>query len=67
MGILDSLSDLLGGLIGGSPSSSPTNGAIDYGKQKNDGSHDHRHNKGDDRTPAQKEGDKKKGKNENDK
>jgi hypothetical protein len=34
--------------------------AISYGKQKNDGSHDHRTNKGTDRTPAQKEGDKKK-------
>lgn len=34
-------------------------GVIDYGGQKNKGGHDHRTNKGDDRTPAQKEGDKK--------
>jgi len=33
-------------------------GFIDYGKNKSDGSHDHRTNKGNDRTPAQKEGDK---------
>lgn len=32
--------------------------AIDYGKNKNDGSHDHRTNKGNDRTPAQQKGDK---------
>lgn len=32
-------------------------GVIDYGGQKNDGSHDHRTNKGDDRTPAQQTGD----------
>ncbi len=31
---------------------------LDYGLQKKDGSHDHRSNKGDDRTPAQKEADK---------
>lgn len=37
-----------------------TNGIIDYGKNKSDGSHDHRENKGNDRTPAQKEGDAKK-------
>lgn len=35
-------------------------GAIDYGQQKKDGSHDHRYNKGNDRTSSQKEGDKKK-------
>lgn len=34
-------------------------GVIDYGKNKGDGDHDHRGNKGGDRTPAQKEGDKK--------
>lgn len=32
---------------------------IKYGLQKDDGSHDHRYNSGDDRTPAQKEGDDK--------
>jgi hypothetical protein len=34
-------------------------GAIAYGKQKKDGSHDHRKNTGNDRTPAQKDADKK--------
>ena len=62
MGILDSLSNILGGLSGGVQSDRLTSGAIDYGKQKKDGSHDHRYNKGKDRTQAQKEGDKKKGK-----
>jgi hypothetical protein len=32
-------------------------GVISYGGQKKDGSHDHRYNKGDDRTTAQKQGD----------
>lgn len=41
-----------------------TKGVIDYGKQKKDGSHDHRFNIGEDRTPAQKAGDKKHGKTE---
>ncbi|WP_419783759.1 hypothetical protein [Maridesulfovibrio sp.] len=35
-------------------------GVLPYGKDKKDGSHDHRGNKGEDRTRAQKEGDKKK-------
>lgn len=35
-------------------------GLIDYGKSKSDGSHDHRTNKGKDRTPSQKEADKQK-------
>ena len=34
-------------------------GAIPGGQQKQDGTHDHRTNTGGDRTPAQKEGDKK--------
>lgn len=33
-------------------------GFVPYGGQKKDGSHDHRYNKGSDRTPAQKEGDR---------
>ena len=37
-------------------------GAIPYGKAKKDGSHDHRSNSGNDRTPAQKAGDLKKSK-----
>lgn len=32
---------------------------IQGGNQKKDGSHDHRTNKGNDRTPAQKQGDQK--------
>lgn len=34
-------------------------GAIEGGKQKKDGGHDHRTNSGKDRTPSQKEGDEK--------
>lgn len=34
-----------------------TFGLIDYGKSKKDGSHDHRTNRGEDRTPSQKKGD----------
>lgn len=34
-------------------------GIIDYGGTKKDGGHDHRTNKGDDRTPSQKKGDEK--------
>lgn len=34
-------------------------GAIPYGRQKRDGTHDHRTNRGQDRTPAQKHGDAK--------
>jgi hypothetical protein len=45
------------------PSSSTNRGSvmglIDNGRNKNTGGHDHRTNKGDDRTPAQKHGDKK--------
>ncbi len=53
MGIFDKL-------FGNNSKPSPqTSGVIDYGKQKNDGSHDHRYDTGNDRTPAQKEGDKK--------
>jgi hypothetical protein len=32
---------------------------IGYGLQKEDDSHDHRYNQGEDRTPAQKDGDSK--------
>ena len=34
-------------------------GLIPYGKNKKDGTHDHRGSKGGDRTPSQKTGDKK--------
>lgn len=37
-------------------------GIVDYGSQKKNGGHDHRFNKGNDRTPAQKAGDQKLGK-----
>jgi hypothetical protein len=45
-------------------SSSTTNrgalkGLIESGRNKNTGGHDHRTNRGNDRTPAQKHGDKK--------
>lgn len=42
-----------------SNSNTSTHGAIPGGRQKNDGGHDHRTNAGNDRTPAQREGDKK--------
>ena len=45
-------------LAAASKNPSSVNSAIAGGKQKQDGSHDHRTNKGKDRTPAQKEGDK---------
>lgn len=35
-------------------------GIIEEGRNKNTGGHDHRTNKGDDRTPAQKKADKEK-------
>lgn len=40
-----------------------TRRVIDYGGNCNDGSHDHRTNRGDDRTPAQKNGDRRRRKN----
>lgn len=51
MSIFDKLLDNL--------SNSSQRGVIDYGKQKDGGGHDHRTNKGKDRTPAQTTGDKK--------
>jgi hypothetical protein len=51
-------------LFGKKPSGFPVHGVVDYGNQKKDGSHDHRFNCGDDRTPAQKDGDKKKTKSD---
>lgn len=54
MGILDSLLDGLKKSVGTS------SGVIPYGKNKKDDSHDHRTNTGSDRTPSQKDGDKKK-------
>jgi hypothetical protein len=39
-------------------SDSLKSGIIESGRNKNEGGHDHRTNKGKDRTPSQKEGDK---------
>lgn len=50
MGLFDFLNN--------SNADSTRRGAISGGKQKKDGSHDHRTNTGNDRTPAQKEADK---------
>ena len=36
-----------------------SSGLLPYGRNKSDGSHDHRSNRGGDRTPAQREGDRK--------
>lgn len=58
MGLFDSLIDIANSVVSNS-SSNRTSGFIDYGSQKNDGSHDHRYNRGEDRTRAQKGGDKK--------
>tara|TARA_R100000322_G_scaffold39015_1_gene24370 strand:+ start:413 stop:592 length:180 start_codon:yes stop_codon:yes gene_type:complete len=54
MGFLDKV------LGGGSGKGSANKGIIDYGEAKKDGSHDHRYNKGPDRTTAQKAADSKK-------
>lgn len=47
-------------LFGSDKNPSTLRGFIDYGMPKNDGSHDHRYNKGKDRTPAQKRSDEEK-------
>lgn len=39
-------------------------GAIGYGRMRKDGGHDHRTNRGPDRTPSQREGDKKRRKDD---
>lgn len=46
--------------ISNAANQSKTQGAIDYGRNKNSGGHDHRTNVGSDRTPAQKEADRRK-------
>lgn len=51
MGLLDAFGKKAAGSL--------LQGIVDYGKQKKDGSHDHRSNKGADRTQAQKAGDEK--------
>lgn len=59
MGIFN---DLFRDLLNSISDRSRDNGSaksINYGNQKKDGSHDHRTNRGDDRTPSQKAGDKK--------
>ncbi|WP_010447989.1 hypothetical protein [Vibrio rotiferianus] len=50
MGLFDSF-------FGGRANSSQSKGAIEGGRNKNDGGHDHRTNRGNDRTPAQRAGD----------
>ncbi|MEN4779946.1 hypothetical protein ABEH00_20025 [Pantoea agglomerans] len=54
MGFFDSFKDVFG-----SDKEDNLRGIISNGPQKIDGGHDHRYNKGSDRTPSQKEGDKK--------
>lgn len=56
MGLFDSL-------FGNKNDKGLISSAINYGKNKADGTHDHRTNKGNDRTPAQKKGDKDRTKN----
>ncbi len=50
MGLFDSL-------FGGNSNSSNSKGAIEGGRNRKDGGHDHRTNTGKDRTPAQRAGD----------
>jgi len=59
MSILDILTDIAISAIKKEKPPIGLLGAIDYGRQKNDGSHDHRFNTGSDRTPNQKESDRK--------
>ncbi|PWF25073.1 hypothetical protein [Corticimicrobacter populi] len=59
MGIFDLLKNL-SDAIGSNNRRDNSTGLIDYGKQKTNGGHDHRYNTGDDRTPAQKQGDQNK-------
>lgn len=54
MGFFDSLKNALSS----GDDNSTLRGIITSGGQKSTGGHDHRTNKGDDRTPAQKAGDK---------
>lgn len=43
----------------GKSEKSSSRGIVDYGRNKPSGGHDHRSNRGDDRTPSQKSGDEK--------
>ena len=52
------MTNFLKDLLGRSAFNQPQ-GAIHYGKMKLDGGHDHRTNRNEDRTPAQKAGDEK--------
>ena len=45
-------------VIGGDQQGKSSHGIIESGRNKNNGGHDHRTNKGQDRTPSQKVGDK---------
>lgn len=54
MGLFDTLKDLLGS----DNDRDTSRGVISNGPQKADGGHDHRYNRGNDRTPAQQKGDK---------
>lgn len=58
--------DFLKSLVGNDkPNRNPNElGYMDYGRVKNNGGHDHRYNKGNDRTPAQISGDKKRRKDQ---
>lgn len=51
--------DIANSIVSNASESGRSHGAIDYGRNKDGGGHDHRGNKGEDRTRSQKEGDKK--------
>lgn len=58
------MKDLISLVLGSRPKTpaSLAAGLLPYGSEKVDGSHDHRWNRGPDRTPAQKAGDQKRSK-----
>lgn len=58
MGFFDKISKGINSIR--SEGSENTHGAIPYGENKQDGDHDHRRNRGGDRTPAQKKADRSK-------
>lgn len=67
MGLFDFILDNLSSSSTGGSQGGHRSGVIDYGDSKVGGGHDHRHNKGKDRTPAQLEGDRKRRKDQADK
>lgn len=57
--MVDLLGRVLGGVFTSTASKHQSSGIITYGGEKKGGGHIHTENRGEDRTPAQKAGDKK--------